>query len=140
MQLYSHMFIVQVETKYTKFVFNNLFKFRYRLSLTSDGWSSISKDSYMSLTAHYIDKDWNLITRCLRTAYHPEAHTAVNLAHFFRESLNQYGLKTGYVVTMTTDRAANMIAATREAGKIYFLSEQLTNAMFIYSSAILSKM
>ena len=91
----------------------------------------------MSLTAHYIDKDWNLITRCLRTAYHPEAHTAVNLAHFFRESLNQYGLKTGYVVTMTTDSAANMIAATREAGKSYFLSEQLTNAMFIHSSVVL---
>ena len=94
----------------------------------------------MSLTAHYIDKDWNLITRCLRTAYHPEAHTAVNLAHFIRESLNQYGLKTGYVVTKTTDSAANMIAASREAGKSYFLSEQLTNAMFIYSSVVLSIM
>ena len=104
------------------FVFNNLLKFRCRLSVTSDGWSSISKDSYMNLTAHYIDKNWNLIIRCLRSAYHPEAHTAFNLAHFFKKSLNQYGLKTGYVVTMTTDSAANMIAATREAGKIYFLS------------------
>lgn len=71
----------------------------------------------MSLTAHYIDSDWNLVSRCLKTQYHPEAHTAANLANFFKESLHEYGLKTGDVVTITTDSAANMIAAAREAGE-----------------------
>ena len=72
----------------------------------------------MSLTAHYIDKEWNLVARCLKTQYHPEAHTAENLATFFQDGLSEYGLKTGYVVSMTTDSAANMVAAVRESGEL----------------------
>ena len=87
------------------------------LSLTSDGWSSIAKDSYMSLTAHYIDNDWNLVTRCLKTQYHPEAHTGENLADFYKEALGEFRLKTGFVVTLTTDSATNMVASVRLAGK-----------------------
>lgn len=89
----------------------------FRLSLTSDGWSSLAKDSYVSLTAHYIDNDWNLVTRCLKTQYHPEAHTAENLADFYKDALSEFGLKTGYVVTLTTDSATNMVASARVAGK-----------------------
>lgn len=75
----------------------------------------------MSLTAHYVDPEWNLVARCLKTQYHPEAHTALNLASFFKEALDDYGMKPGYVVSITTDNAANMIAAAREAGKIRIL-------------------
>lgn len=73
----------------------------------------------MSLTGHYIDTDWNLVSRCLKTQYHPESHNAINLATFFKEVLDEYGLKSGYVVSLTTDSAANMIAAAREAGKYF---------------------
>ena len=97
--------------------FDSIFWLICRVSLTSDGWSSVSKDSYMSLTAHYIDNEWNLVARTLKTQYHPESHTAVNLANFFKQGLHEYGLTTGTVVTMTTDSAANMVAAVREAGK-----------------------
>ncbi|XP_021727146.1 zinc finger BED domain-containing protein RICESLEEPER 2-like [Chenopodium quinoa] len=32
-----------------------------RIALTSDCWTSITTDGYISLTAHYVDKSWSLI-------------------------------------------------------------------------------
>ncbi|XP_060761183.1 E3 SUMO-protein ligase ZBED1-like [Neoarius graeffei] len=42
---------------------------------TSDMWSSRTSEPYMSLTAHYIEQDWTLKSKCLQTAYFPEDHT-----------------------------------------------------------------
>lgn len=72
----------------------------------------------MSLTAHFIDDDWILRTKCLKTQYHPESHTAENLAEFIKCGMHEYGLRLGNIVTVTTDSAANMIAAARKAGTI----------------------
>jgi len=47
---------------------------------TSDMWSSRTAELYMSLTAQFIDKDWNLISKCLQTAYFPEDHTGEIIA------------------------------------------------------------
>ena len=91
------------------------------MSITSDGWSSITGDSYMSLTAHYIDHDWCLHTSCLKTQYHPESHTATNISNFLLESLAEYGLRRGNITAITTDSAANMVAAAREASKYIYI-------------------
>jgi len=72
----------------------------------------------MSLTAHFIDDQWQLQTRCLKTEYHPASHTADNIADFIAESLKDYGLKKGNVVSITTDSAASMVAAARKAGEL----------------------
>lgn len=69
----------------------------------------------MSLTAHYISRDWTLRTACLKTQYHPESHTANNISNFLIESLKEYGLTRGNIAAITTDSAANMVAAAREA-------------------------
>ncbi|XP_057210771.1 E3 SUMO-protein ligase ZBED1-like [Triplophysa rosa] len=42
---------------------------------TSDMWSSRTSEPYLSLTIHFIDKDWKLQSKCLQTAYFPEDHT-----------------------------------------------------------------
>ncbi|XP_060790843.1 zinc finger BED domain-containing protein 4-like [Neoarius graeffei] len=42
---------------------------------TSDMWSSRTSEPYMSLTAHYIEQDWTLKSKCLQTAYFPKDHT-----------------------------------------------------------------
>ena len=81
------------------------------LSLTSDGWSSLNRDPYMSLTAHYIDTSWKLHTKCLATSYLPESHTADIIANFLIETLDEYSIDRGKVVSITTDSAANMVAA-----------------------------
>lgn len=73
----------------------------------------------MSLTAHYIDGEWSLRTACLKTQYHPESHTAENISNFLLESIAEYGLRRVDIASITTDSAANMVAAAREASKIY---------------------
>ena len=87
------------------------------MSLTSDGWTSITGDPYLSLTAHYITNGWMLKTKCLAAMYAPESYTADYLANFIRERLKEYQLRTGNVVSITTDSAANMIAMVRKLGK-----------------------
>ena len=37
-----------------------LFRNKHRVSLTTNIWTSITTASYMVITAHFIDKDWNL--------------------------------------------------------------------------------
>lgn len=82
-------------------------------SITTDGWSSVAHDSYVSLTTHYIDDSWVLRSRCLETMYAPESHTADNLAQFLRNGLREFDLTLDQVTTLTTDSAANMVAMAR---------------------------
>ena len=86
----------------------------------------------MSLTAHFIDDDWELVSRCLKTEYHPESHTYDNLAEFITSGIHEFGLRLGNIVTVTTDSAANMIAAAKKAGKLSLLMQ--SNYCFIHIS------
>ena len=70
----------------------------------------------MSVSAHFVDDEWKLQTKCLKTQYHPESHTSDNIRDFIHDSLAEYGLRSGNVVTITTDSAANMVAAARKSG------------------------
>lgn len=70
----------------------------------------------MSLTAHFIDDNWRLTTRCLKTEYFPESHTASNIAEFVISGLGEYGMRKGNVTAVTTDNASNMVAAVRQTG------------------------
>ena len=56
---------------------------------TTDLWSSITSEPYLSYTIHYIDKNWNMCCKCIQTHYMPEAHTAVNLQEALTSSLEQ---------------------------------------------------
>ena len=38
------------------------------LALTTDMWSSCNMMPYMSVTAHFVSKDWKLETKCLQTS------------------------------------------------------------------------
>jgi hypothetical protein len=108
---------------------NKLFLILNRVSVTMDGWTSISGDPYLSLTCHFINSEWKLITSCLTTMYYPESHTADNLADFVTSTLHDFGLRRGNLVSMTTDSAANMIAAARVLGKFILLLFPLTTAV-----------
>ncbi|KAL5727122.1 hypothetical protein ACHQM5_000352 [Ranunculus cassubicifolius] len=40
-----------------------------RISLTSDLWTSLANDGYISLTAHFVDSDWKLQKRVISFSY-----------------------------------------------------------------------
>uniref|UniRef100_A0A803NAV6 BED-type domain-containing protein n=1 Tax=Chenopodium quinoa TaxID=63459 RepID=A0A803NAV6_CHEQI len=52
----------------------------WRISLTSDCWSSLTTDGYISLTAHYIDESWTLQKRILNFSLMPPPHTGVAMS------------------------------------------------------------
>lgn len=79
---------------------------------TSDLWSSRTSEPYISLTIHFIDKEWNLKTRCLETAYFPDDHTGEVIAEGLKEALLSWSLIEHKMVCITTDSGANVVKAT----------------------------
>lgn len=79
---------------------------------TSDLWSSRTSEPYMSLTAHFIDQDWTLKSKCLQTAYFPEDHTGEVIASGLKEALASWGLNEDKQVCITTDGGTNIVKAT----------------------------
>jgi hypothetical protein len=51
------------------------------VSLTLDGWSSVSNNSYLGITSHYIDEDFEFQSCLLALKYAPMSHTGVNLSN-----------------------------------------------------------
>ncbi|XP_062312234.1 E3 SUMO-protein ligase ZBED1-like [Osmerus eperlanus] len=78
---------------------------------TTDLWSSRTMEPFISLTIHYIADDWNLGSRCLQTSYFPAEHTAEEIAHGLKESLESWGLKEERQVCITTDNGTNVVKA-----------------------------
>ncbi|RXN07818.1 zinc finger BED domain-containing 1-like protein [Labeo rohita] len=51
-----------------------------RVAITVHGWTSCATDSYITVTAHYVDDEWVLQNHVLQTRVFNEAHTGSNLA------------------------------------------------------------
>ena len=73
---------------------------------TTDLWSSITSKPYLSYTIHFIDKNWNMCSKCLQTHYMPEAHTGINLQEVLTSLLDQWNLDSEKQVAITTDSGA----------------------------------
>ena len=51
-----------------------------RICLTSDAWTSIAIDGYLSLTAHHVDSNWVLRKKILNFSHFPPLHSGIALA------------------------------------------------------------
>ncbi|KAL6473716.1 hypothetical protein MHYP_G00172770 [Metynnis hypsauchen] len=83
---------------------------------TADLWSSRTSEPYMSLTVHFIDKDWSLVSLCLQTVYFPEDHTGEAIAAGLADALASWGLGEDRQVCITTDSGTNVIKAAELNG------------------------
>lgn len=80
-------------------------------ALTTDMWSSVNMTPFMSLTVHLINKDWEMVSKCLQTSFFPEDHTAKNMADALQEQLHDWQLDPKKMSAITTDNGANIVAA-----------------------------
>ena len=64
----------------------------------------------MSITAHYVSKDWTLESICLETAFAPESHTVAD----GMDGLQAWGVGEENVICITMDNGANIVAAVRD--------------------------
>ncbi|XP_049326739.1 E3 SUMO-protein ligase ZBED1-like [Astyanax mexicanus] len=108
---FSHTALPQLYTECREKVENELQSVSY-FATTSDLWSSRTSEPYLSLTAHFIDNDWNLKSKCLQTAYFPEDHTGEIMALGLAEALASWGLSEAKQVCITTDSGTNIVKAT----------------------------
>uniref|UniRef100_A0A803M5D0 BED-type domain-containing protein n=1 Tax=Chenopodium quinoa TaxID=63459 RepID=A0A803M5D0_CHEQI len=77
-----------------------------RISLTSDCWTSITTDGYMSLTAHFVDNQWNLQKKILNFRFLPPPHTGVHMSDHVYDLLKEWGIQKK-IMCITLDNASS---------------------------------
>ncbi|KAL5728490.1 hypothetical protein ACHQM5_001566 [Ranunculus cassubicifolius] len=77
-----------------------------RIGLTSDLWTSIANDGYITLTAHFIDKDWNLQKKILNFSYMAPPHTGLAIYEKIYSFLCYWGIEKK-LISFTLDNATS---------------------------------
>ena len=88
------------------------------VAFTSDIWSSRALNSYISLTMHYISKEWNLHKYLIGCSNFDERHTAVEIGQKMDRMIESIDLPPDASLTMVTDGGTNMVKAAKESPNI----------------------
>lgn len=80
------------------------------VGLSTDAWTSRAVDSYVTITAHYLDEKWVPQTLSLSTAGVVERHTAQHLREIIRDEIDTWSL-TDKVSGVVHDNATNIVKA-----------------------------
>ena len=83
-------------------------------SSTTDLWTSCANQPYLSLTVHFIDKEWVLQSYCLDTSPLFEDHTGQNISEAIKDIYQNWQLPVANLVATTTDNGSNFIAAYQQ--------------------------
>nr|GEV69656.1 zinc finger BED domain-containing protein RICESLEEPER 2-like [Tanacetum cinerariifolium] len=75
-----------------------------RICLTTDGWTSIKKKSYMDLTGHFIDNDWNLVKKVLNFCLF-DGHQGIDIGKRVENCLNEWGFNN--ILSISVDYASS---------------------------------
>ena len=88
----KHMTEVAVPNLYAevKEAVNDSFKSAVRVALTCDGWTSREMDSYVTITSHFISKEWGLVSNVLQTRALHASHTGSNIANLLTEAISEW--------------------------------------------------
>jgi len=78
------------------------------ISYTTDAWTSLNDDSYLGVTAHFINPEFKLCHIVCDISHFPGSHTAEAMAEKLQSVISDWnGEKTNF--TVTSDNASNMI-------------------------------
>ena len=87
------------------------------ISLTTDGWTSWATKSFITVTAHVMDKEWELKEFVLRTAETSDSHTADNLAEHLLKVCSDWDIQLASSA-IATDSAANVVRAVEKCAPL----------------------
>uniref|UniRef100_A0A3B3ZVN8 BED-type domain-containing protein n=1 Tax=Periophthalmus magnuspinnatus TaxID=409849 RepID=A0A3B3ZVN8_9GOBI len=90
-----------------------------RVALTCDGWTSRATESYVTITSHFINEHWELISNVLQTRAMHESHTGTNIAELLSAALEEWDIASKNPA-IVTDNAANMSIAVELTGMLHF--------------------
>ena len=86
------------------------------LSFTLDSWTSFVGKPYLGLTMHYITEDFEMKSHAMALRYFPPPHTASVFAEKFDQILDEYGIDSGIILSVTTDSASVMRRMMEDKG------------------------
>ena len=85
------------------------------IALTTDGWSSAAHQSYISLTAHIINSEFELKSFLLSTEHMTVSHTGENLLSHLENLLKEWGI-VNKKIFWVTDNASDIKKAVNLGG------------------------
>uniref|UniRef100_A0A8D8Z902 Zinc finger BED domain-containing protein 1 n=1 Tax=Cacopsylla melanoneura TaxID=428564 RepID=A0A8D8Z902_9HEMI len=87
------------------------------VSITTDGWTSITHESFYAITAHFIAENGTLQFKLLSCERFPpdKAHDSQNIAQYLNQTFDEWGI-VNKVVAVTTDNASVMVNAINQLG------------------------
>ena len=63
-----------------------------RVAITCDAWTSVATVSYVTVTAHFISDEWQLVSLVLQTRAMYESHTGANVADLLKRVADEWHL------------------------------------------------
>ncbi|KAL0150995.1 hypothetical protein M9458_053722 [Cirrhinus mrigala] len=69
-----------------------------RVALTCDGWTSRATEAFVTITCHYVDEEWELMSHVLQTRAMHESHTGSNIAELLKAALEEWDLEEAKVI------------------------------------------
>ncbi|CAH1107496.1 unnamed protein product [Psylliodes chrysocephalus] len=78
------------------------------LAITSDCWTSLASESYISVTRHFIDENFQLKNAILHTKKLDSRHTGENIANALSEIFTEWNIQKK-ISCFVTDNAANAL-------------------------------
>lgn len=85
------------------------------VSVTVDGWTSLKNESFLAMTVHFINEDFELKSYLLDCFKYSDRHTSENLAAEMKRVLTEWELLEKVEVVIS-DNAANITKAIRLCG------------------------
>lgn len=83
------------------------------VALTNDSWTSRTCESYVTITVHFMQSDWNMKSYVLQTR--DVSHPGQNIGNVLMESITEWKLPTKHEIGLVTDHASNMEIAAKAA-------------------------
>lgn len=85
----------------------NLIKSGNSFCITTDCWSSRNTDSYIAITAHFINEHFDLISVLLECSLMCSTHTSQNLASEIKRIVTDWGIEENILLAVS-DNASNI--------------------------------
>ena len=108
-----------LETKYAKSTVIEMLKEPSHIALTTDIWTSVATQAYITVTAHFVSSTWELKTCLLQTMNFPENHTAQNIEDKLKEILSNFEIGLEKIVAVVHDQGSNMQTCFRNLKNEY---------------------
>lgn len=83
------------------------------VTLTTDCWTSRNNESFMAITAHFINNCFELQNKLLDCSTLDKSHTSENLANEIQRVIQEWNLETK-VIMVISDNAANIKKAVKD--------------------------